>query len=546
MELGLFDEAAEKLARAVKSDSKIIQSMSAHGFSLCLLSMAKRDAEDGKCGSALDHLERAIESCHRVETKVLCVYKLLGDIHSFGYSLPSAIFVDGQSESSEEEAQRRRQIAFVTAGIEAYRTAETLVASPDPDEAVLLRACLAADIGTNLLSQAQLLASWQSRGIGLPSTEAEQVYGDAEREFRRSLQLCPIYPQAWCGLGCAVAWRDPLLAQHAFCRSIELDNLQADSYANLSFLYTAKGALKPSASVSDALTQVADIPEMWINRALILERQVDQGDFVSQMRQAADAYRAALQVAALPIAKNGFAVTCRNGEDSKFEALNSDCLLTEYLNAAGRADLPSVVLHGVTTMERSTIADREIGAELLECGREQTSTALDKLRGLGNTLLNTESIETVLTGNSKPSDKPEPLTKPLKLDVRRRILVEPNRADLWLELAKDLALAVEVEYDGKDKRQQRDYRRSLEGARMAIRRACALVVNHVQEPKLASNRRSGEERLPSAALASEAWALKHWLEQASENEGPKTESAPVDLQRALILCPGNPMARAAL
>jgi Flp pilus assembly protein TadD len=63
------------------------------------------------------------------------------------------------------------------------------------------------------------------------------------KEFRRAIDLSPHYAPAWCGLGCAAgSGSDPLLAQHAFCRSLELDSLYPDTYANLGFLYTKHNA----------------------------------------------------------------------------------------------------------------------------------------------------------------------------------------------------------------------------------------------------------------------------------------------------------------
>ena len=65
----------------------------------------------------------------------------------------------------------------------------------------------------------------------------------------------------------------------------------------------------------DALTQVADSPMMWIGRALLLEskgRKASDKSKLIAMEKAADAYRAALQVAREPSALLGLAMTCRH------------------------------------------------------------------------------------------------------------------------------------------------------------------------------------------------------------------------------------------
>jgi len=237
IELGLFDEAAEKLARAVERESKDIhvRAVAAYGLGSCFLAMAKRDCLDGKAGASFTYLRKGVECCMQIGGNFACVHKLVGDIHSFGAMLPPCVFFDraAKEDITEEESQVSAQLAFIERGIDAYRKAEQSVQGCDEEERTVLQSCIVADLASNLLLQGQLLDFAHGMGVSLASPEADELYRRAGAEFQRALRFCPEYAPAWCGLGCAMATHDTLLAQHAFCRSIELDNQFPDPYANL-------------------------------------------------------------------------------------------------------------------------------------------------------------------------------------------------------------------------------------------------------------------------------------------------------------------------
>jgi hypothetical protein len=115
---------------------------------------------------------------------------------------------------------------------------------------------LISDCGTNILLRAQLASLVEAGEEDFPETESE--FERAAAEFRRALELDSAHAPAWCGLVCAVS-NNPMLAQHAFCHSLELETLAPDPYANLSFIFTAQLATSASDGVSATLTQVADV-----------------------------------------------------------------------------------------------------------------------------------------------------------------------------------------------------------------------------------------------------------------------------------------------
>lgn len=527
MELGLFDEAAEKLLRAKETDDHEWKIVSNYGLCLCLLSTSRRDAQEGKYGTALQHLRLAVDICRRLSPAAGCVQKLLGDVHSFGALLPPDVFASLGSDIPAETSVRS-QMAFVAMGVQAYQDAEAVVTGSSEDETNLLKACLASDSGCNILLQAQLLSGLDSQGIGLESDAAVELFEQSASEFRRALALYPAHAPAWCGLGCALITGHPLLAQHAFCRSLELDNQQPDSYANLSFLYTSFQRLDASSSVSDALTQVADTPMMWINRALIEQmRRLNN----QSLEHAADAYRAALQAGALPLAKRGLGLTCRFGSDDIDSGRQeSYLLLDEYNTATGATDLPCVLLGGMAAMELAFQRSSPEGrSNMSSSGRQQVVHAWDQLKlssDVVDELLETEMIQKVLQETSVDVDDGQvDATNVTNLPpLARQVVNEPNRGDLWLAFAKELSLnSTTVAFD------------AFAAADQAVR----ILSQQASEPSL---RVKGSHALPILASdLADALSLRYWLD--SLNGPTPTAVTSVDLQKAILLSPNNRLVR---
>jgi tetratricopeptide (TPR) repeat protein len=567
MELGLFDEAADKLAQAMDfSEDPADRWQSAHGLGLCLLSMAKRDHHHGKAGLALQHLQRGIDACQRVDLPFACVLKVLGDLHSLGALLPPDVFSESDVDSEErtgadEESMVRRQLAFVEAGVKAYEGSEAAIRGATDGELQAMRSSVSADIGSNLLLQAQLVSLWHGKGVDeMASPETEKLLDRAEKQFRRSIDLSPEHAAAWCGLGCAVHKFDPLLAQHAFCRSIELDPMFSEPYANLSFLYTRCGILEASEQVSMALTQVADTPMMWMNRALLLERHEgpDSGSAAAPaalshhpFEQAADAYRAALQVAPLPAAKYGLALTCRRRRRAspamdRMLVDESHCLLGEYRDATGHLDVASRAFGGVATIEGGVVESSHTSSNLLEAGRRQVLSALERLDDTEDDRdgdLDKDIIQSIVGLRPDLSATDEAAREHTDVhadpsELQQQLYLDPTRGDLWLALAKALVRGSPEEME--------DDAASFSIVRAAADRACHILDAHARDP---ASRRD-KCQVVSAKLLSEALALRCWLDALgapdTEEEEARSEVSTVDLQRALMLCPDNAMAREAL
>ena len=148
------------------------------------------------------------------------------------------------------------------------------------------------------------------------SNNSSALLARSVRYFLAAINRNPADPRPWCGLGCALSSDDPLLTQHAFCRSLQLDKSSPHSWANLGLLYAEFQRLDSSEETVDALTQVADTPVVWIERAMLLERKrqggsdddkaVGGGGREEDLCRGADSYRAALRVGRHPAALIGF------------------------------------------------------------------------------------------------------------------------------------------------------------------------------------------------------------------------------------------------
>ena len=262
----MFDEAADNYSRVFDRRETSTNTIAAYGQGVALLAIAQRDSQDGKTGAALNHLRRAIQSCLTLTDQYGCIRKLLGDLYSFGGTLSPDVFLDETNEEGGISGQDRlqAQLQFVSKGEDAYRSAVDLLVKTDEGDLDAARGCIICDIGANLLLQGERMSMLLGFGEGSDSasvsriSDAANCYCRAAQEFRNAIEIDPLYAPAWCGLGCAVASSDPLLAQHAFCRCLQLDKMFADPYANLGFLYVSHGVSTASETIMDSLTQVRD------------------------------------------------------------------------------------------------------------------------------------------------------------------------------------------------------------------------------------------------------------------------------------------------
>lgn len=335
----------------------------------------------------------------------------------------------------------------------------------------------------------------------------------------------------------------------AFCRCLQIERMLPDGYANIGFLYTELEAYTASEETMNALTQVADTPMMWINRAFMLERKaaLDVGGKLStgvsrKISQAADAYRAALQIMKQPDAMIGLAVTGRvvsDGETRKSRSIahtanrkDSSALMKEFLAASSHFQKEALLLSGVFDLEQAAETDRlDWGSEALKRGQKTVKGILsDKDLSIS---LDTNTIEACLVDVEQISTTEENETLDSQEAIQRQILREPNRSDLWLLLAKQFVSTLEKSSPPH----------VVEAAFRAANRACSMLTQTLASPHRIDGRVALSVR---SDMVSESLALIYHLKSFQPDKEESLGSPTYDLQRSLIMCPSNPLAREAL
>lgn len=214
--MALFEEAAEKFAEILQfKESLDFQSIAAYGQGVALLSLAERDVQDGKAGSAFRRITSAIDGCMQLSSgQFSCVYKVLGDLYSFGALIPPSLFTECQQNNEiNHDDNVKNQLEFISRGEEAYRSALVAIKATDNDGHLsALQSSCHCDIASNILLQADLHAARCNSSSS--NSASSSLYDKASEEYKTALDLNPTNGIAWCGLGCAVD--DPLLAQRTY------------------------------------------------------------------------------------------------------------------------------------------------------------------------------------------------------------------------------------------------------------------------------------------------------------------------------------------
>lgn len=556
LELAVFEDAVDKFAIVLERPDETSHAVAAYGQGIALLSIAERDLQDGKAGSAFSSIRQAIDNCLNFSVDFACTRKLLGDLYSFGASLPPNVFNESEScyENVADECIQK-QLQFVSKGEDAFRSTMDAKSVTD-DDFEILQASTICDLGSNILLQAQVLSSRYESGSNTEAQsipELDKLYERASSEFEKAIDKNALYAPAWCGLGCSNVKREPLLAQHAFCRCLQLEKMFPDAFANIGFLYTSHEAFEASESVMNALTQVADTPMMWINRAFMLERHAatnlenSQSQAERNMAQAADAYRAALQVMKLPDAQLGLSlagrmITEEDGiKDEKSRSVvytmkrkDTMALLKEFVGASYQMRQAVSLIGGVMKMEQATdsrLADWS--EELFGEGQEDTKRAI-AVKDLGVNLNLDVVVECIDKKDNESQVTSRSLKFPVEVSLKRQILHEPGRADLWLLLAKNMLNSLDESNSN-----------AVESAVIAANRACTMMTEELTNPRRVAN--GVVSSVISSEMISEGLSLLYWLQnlQNKKDEAPKNTST-YELQRSLIMCPNNRLGREAL
>lgn len=474
MDLGLFEDAAQKLATATERESSTSQPHILYALASANFALAKKHMGDGKYGVSFERIKTAVQACDSCSYDFVCLKKLQGDLYSFGAVLPSSLFL---KEDNEDVSQL--QLEFVRKGQTCYLEAEKLLVRLESDENQSLRAALIVDGGVNKLVVARLERLNQADERGAKG---------AAVEFQRALEMDPMCGAAWCGLGCAYTESEPLLAQHAFSRSLQLDRIYPDPYSNLAFLYTSLSKSIASSDVLNLLAQIADSPTTWINQAIRLEREANA--YVGQEEEklspvilkTSDAYRASLQVSKydtslLGLAMSGCWLNHQTDTTLKSSPPYSSSYLQEYMVHANRSELENDLL-------------------------------------------------SILPQPEKPGNSPK-----LLCDTKNesQVMLEPDNGHVWLHLAKSYATSPDTSDNAA-------------AARVATHRAKKLLQANAFRRCCSDDSKPYQREIVEGLC--DATAMLSLLDESSDVAINATGAR--ELQKALLLSPANPLARAAL
>lgn len=293
---------------------------------------------------------------------------------------------------------------------------------------------------------------------------------------------------------------------------------------------------------------------MWINRAFILERTakslIGEGGKASvNLSNAADAYRAAMQVMKHSESQLGLAMTCRvqeekdaNRKGSKRRSLHQEALaLTKEYNGKSVASRDTVaLLEGVLTLEQVATSDKS------PTWRADALAKGESLLTNGDGFLNLEAFEAFNSTKDRPDNDeaklPEEYAFPAVVSLQRQILHEPDRPELWLQLAKSLLSSTCT-------------RSAVDSAAIAAERVVNMLTDNLVHP----HRGKGPvEPLGAARTLADGLTLIHWLEphisarrlarstDLAQDEEENVSATPFALERALMIDPANSIAREAL
>ena len=429
LDLGLYEEAADKSAKVLSADAPLhFQRMAAYIEGQSCLFLARSCIQEGKFGSSLSYLEKGIVRISALSIgensaeSHYCEVKLLGDLYSSGNSLPSYVFGQHPEKNGRLSDEVQSQLSFLMKGENAYTLAIELSKKADKNDQDNngLVAAAAIDLATNLLSQARvlLLALGEGSGNGgsKKSSRADKESSRINDLIARSINaylfavdISPHEASAWCGLGCALIAVDPTMSQHAFCRALQIDPSLADSWSNIGLMYARHDAEKCS-EILDHLAQVDDTPLMWIGRGNLFEKASREwtGQEVkieACFTKAADAYRAALQIIQHPAALLGLSLTCRRAITESNDLVYSDLAdkatkfesrmsMVIHQNMTGEGNVGACYVSGLTQIEEGLnllkTEDSFKSAALITEAKKTLNDVTIKLEGDGVSLQHEE------------------------------------------------------------------------------------------------------------------------------------------------------------
>jgi tetratricopeptide (TPR) repeat protein len=601
MELGLLNEASEKFQRVLDSaeiDSHIDAS---YGLASCMLASARQAQEEGKFGIALSHLKRGIATLNilidsHLDRNFYCIWKMLGDLYSLGFLIPISAFANVDSDGC------RQKLDFIAQGHAAYSHVVSHISKLDPSNSPkeVISTVLGTafnDLGINCLLRARICAELKYEGSGLGKStcwvdvvkdeDVHELLDSAISYFTDAVIYNPLSPRCWAGIGYALIARNPVIAQHAFCRALQVDKSNVDAWANLCLLYLHHDDIHASEQCVDSLTQVSDSAIMWLARGFHAEKSIvlEPCKRTHVLAKAFDAYQASLQISRQQGALLGLSLIARKIAQLKNQACNNDsefalflressANLEIYLNFSGSYNIGAIALSGITSIEEAINLKLEghisselvhiliqKGANLLQntqeivdsfcqenfAGKEETRNKIYAVNGMRRNVYDSASVEDITNEVIAYTDAAKRFSNN-KCDLssdsyieertsirfaRQNLLSNPSDSLLWLELGKALLQGLT----------STSTMESYEAAFAAVKRSKETMILQVSNSSRFDSVHSINQTStssPSSSRLSEVFALSYSMHDICLVTRKRNT---YDLQKSLLLDPENYIAR---
>lgn len=488
--------------------------------------------------------------------------RILGDLYSVSEGLPSYVFLGNTTSEDSKDIEDaikginpevNCKLQLLSAGTRSYSKALELAKDEETesDEKQCLITAAATDLGSNLLAKAHVISLALGDGSGIEAHSVihlKEHHEQLQRFLKESIDafICaidcsPDDATAWCGIGCALIPFDPLKAQHAFARALQLDKGIAEAWSNLCLMFANEDSRDKGSEILDALTQAEDTPLMWICRGLLFESAADAWNEnvparETNLAKAADAYRAALQICQHPAALLGLSLTCRRNNldslpanDSMYSTLAKEAAKVEgrlvvsiHQSITGESNHFACMVDKLMQLENTldvALSDDEPGKNALQLvktllNRVKAARHYDmaangkaddgcKLQGMMQseidfttsvTSLNftssskevsyydavedlTTSLASMNLSNSKKASNDEQSTE----DARNMVYLNPDNGEAWLLFAKALVKELHTDVD-----QSSSFQQSLSSAKAAAARAYDILHHSVVHASMIS------------------------------------------------------------
>ena len=297
--LGLYQQALEYLQSVISSSSdddggeNENDHFDVDGFDLfyqckieiayCYFSIAQEEFNDGlftRCGNSLYNASKIIlhvnfnENEKQIQTKnqssslshfshfsLLSLYKLKGDIFSFGFLLSEDHLLSIESPDSIQSQTDENYKSLTNKKIWAL---ESCLAYQKGCEISPDNAFIHYDLGVSFWQRAQLFSNFIN--------EKKEFLNQSKNYFKKSISICPTEVKFWNALGSVEC--NPSIKQHIFIRALEIDPTCAISWCNLMCFYIQHNQYELASKTHEkVITYDPDLPKLWTSFALLKELQ---------------------------------------------------------------------------------------------------------------------------------------------------------------------------------------------------------------------------------------------------------------------------------